>query len=53
MAFSRRKKSELDVKSNVPVVGMDEIEGWKDKIDVVDIKIIEWKSSKPLKNNIK
>jgi hypothetical protein len=25
----------------------------KDKIDVVDIKIIEWKPSKPLKNNIK
>lgn len=25
----------------------------KDKIDVVDIKIIEWKPSEPLKNNIK
>ena len=25
----------------------------KEKIDVVDIKIIEWKPSKPLKNNIK
>ena len=25
----------------------------KDKIDVVDIKIIEWKPSKPLKDNIK
>jgi len=25
----------------------------KDKVDVVDIKIIEWKPSKPLKNNIK
>lgn len=25
----------------------------KDKVDVVDIKIIKWKPSKPLKNNIK
>lgn len=25
----------------------------KDKVDVVDIKIIDWKPSKPLKNNIK
>lgn len=25
----------------------------KDEVDVVDIKIIEWKPSKPLKNNIK
>jgi len=33
--FSRRKKSELDVKSNVPVVSINEIELWKDKIDVV------------------
>lgn len=33
--FSRRKKSELDVKSNVPVVSIDEIEKWKDKIDIV------------------
>ena len=33
--FSRRKKSELSVKANVPVVSMDEIEEWKDKIDIV------------------
>jgi len=33
--FSRRKKSELDVKSKVPVVRMDNIEQWKDKIDIV------------------
>ncbi len=33
--FSRRKKSELDVKSNVPVVSIDEIEKWKNKIDIV------------------
>jgi len=33
--FSRRKKSELDVKSNVPVVRLDDIEQWKDKIDLV------------------
>ena len=33
--FSRRKKNELDVKSNVPIVSMDEIEKWKDKIDIV------------------
>lgn len=33
--FSRRKKFELDVKSNVPIVSMDEIEEWKDKIDIV------------------
>ena len=25
----------------------------KDKVDVVDIKIIEWKPSKPLEGNIK
>ena len=33
--FSRRKAEDLDIKSNVPVVSMDEIEQWRDKIDIV------------------
>ena len=33
--FSRRKASELNIKSRVPVVSMDEIELWKEKIDIV------------------
>lgn len=33
--FSRRKVEELDLKSNVPVVSMEEIDKWKDKIDIV------------------
>ena len=39
------------------IIYMDESTGTyyqeKDQVDVVDIKIIEWKPSKPLKNNIK
>lgn len=33
--FSRRKACELDIKSKVPIVSIDEIELWKDKIDLV------------------
>lgn len=33
--FSRRKKSELDLKSKVPIVSMEKIEEWRDKIDIV------------------
>jgi len=33
--FSRRKGLDLKIKSNVPVVSMDEIEEWRDKIDIV------------------
>ena len=49
---------EFDKEYSKPVIRyVDEDTGTnyeeKEKIDVVDIKIIEWKSSKPLKNNIK
>ena len=49
---------EFDKEYSKPVIRyIDESTGTnyeqKDKIEVVDIKIIKWKSSKPLKNNIK
>ena len=49
---------EFDKEYSKPIIRyIDESTGTnyeeKEKIDVVDIKIIEWKSSKPLKNNIK
>lgn len=33
--FSRRKSVDLNIKSKVPVISIDEIEQWKDKIDIV------------------
>ena len=49
---------EFDKEYSKPIIRyIDESTGTnyeeKEKIDVVDIKIIEWKSSEPLKNNIK
>ena len=49
---------EFDKEYSKPVIRyIDESTGTnyeqKDEIEVVDIKIIKWKSSKPLKNNIK
>ena len=33
--FTRRNPSDLKVKSDTPVVSIDEIENWRDKIDVL------------------